>query len=81
MHEVFIYKIPFKKNSKFYAQIPNTIFVISFYNRDLTLCSLVVTIRTTSLISNNSKFYQRSVFMCFVWILEQTAIISLYSIN
>jgi hypothetical protein len=30
---------------------------------------------------NNSTFCPHSVFMCFVWISEQTAIISLYSIN
>jgi hypothetical protein len=29
----------------------------------------------------NSTFCPKSVFMCFVWISEQTAIISLYSIN
>ena len=29
----------------------------------------------------NSTFCPNSVFMCFVWISEQTAIISLYSIN
>ena len=29
----------------------------------------------------NSTFFPHSVFMCFVWISEQTAIISLYSIN
>ena len=29
----------------------------------------------------NSTFCSHSVFMCFVWISEQTAIISLYSIN
>jgi hypothetical protein len=29
----------------------------------------------------NSAFCPHSVFMCFVWISEQTAIISLYSIN
>jgi len=29
----------------------------------------------------NSTFCLHSVFMCFVWISEQTAIISLYSIN
>ena len=41
----------------------------------------VVTICTTSLTSNNSTFCPHSVFMCFVWISEQTAIISLYNIN
>jgi hypothetical protein len=30
---------------------------------------------------NGSTFCPHSVFMCFVWISEQTAIISLYSIN
>ena len=29
----------------------------------------------------NSTFCPHSVFICFVWISEQTAIISLYSIN
>ena len=39
-----------------------------FYNRDLTRCSPVVTICTTSLIFNNSTFCPYSVFMCFVMI-------------
>ena len=47
----------------------------------LTLRSPVVTICTTSLTFNNSTFCPHSVFMCFVWISEQTAIISLYSID
>ena len=41
----------------------------------------MVTICTASLTFNNSTFYPRSVFMCFVWIWERTAIISLYNIN
>ena len=41
----------------------------------------VVTICTTSLTFSNSTFCPHSVFMCFVWICEQTAIISLYNIN
>jgi len=36
---------------------------------------------TTSLTFSNSTFCPHSVFMCFVWIWEQTAIISLYNIN
>ena len=43
---------------------------------NLTITSTVVTICTTSL-----TFCPHSLFMCFVWIWEQTAIISLYSIN
>jgi hypothetical protein len=41
----------------------------------------VVTICTASLTFSNFTFCPHSVFMCFVWIWEQTAIISLYSIN
>ena len=40
-----------------------------------------VTICTASLTVNNSTFRPHSVFLCFVWISEQTAIISLYNIN
>ena len=47
----------------------------------LTVRSPVVTLCTTSLTFNNSTFCPHSVFMCFVWISEQTAIISLYNIN
>ena len=47
----------------------------------LNLQSPVVTICTTSLSLQNSTFCPHSVFMCFVWISEQTAIISLYNIN
>ena len=41
----------------------------------------MVTICTTSLTFNNSTFCPHSVFMCFVWISEQTAFISLYNFN
>ena len=43
--------------------------------------SPAVTIRTASLTLSNSTLCPHSVCMCFVWIWEQTAIISLYSIN
>jgi hypothetical protein len=46
-----------------------------------TLYSPVVTICIASLTFNNSTFCPHSVFVCFVWISEQTAIISLYGIN
>ena len=41
----------------------------------------MVTLCTTTLTFGNSTFSPRSVFMCFVWISEQTANVSLYSIN
>jgi len=46
-----------------------------------SLQSPMVTICTTSLTFDNSTFSPHSVFMCFVWIWEQTAIISLQIIN
>ena len=36
---------------------------------------------TASLTFSNSTFCSHTVFVCFVWISEQTAIISLYNIN
>ena len=50
-------------------------------NSFISLYSTVVTICTTSLTFSNSTFCPHSVFMCFVWIWEHTAIIFLYSIN
>ena len=41
----------------------------------------MVTICTASLTFRISTFFPHTVFICFVWIWEQTAIISLYSIN
>ena len=41
----------------------------------------LVTIYTANLTFNNSTFWPHIVFMLFVWISEQTAIISLYSIK
>ena len=43
-------------------------------------CS-AVTLCTTFWTLDSSTFCPHSVFMCFVWFWEQTAIISLYSIN
>ena len=55
------------------------LYVIIYLYR--TLQSPVVTIRTTSLTFANFTFCLHTVFMCFVWISEQTAIISLYNID
>ena len=41
----------------------------------------MVTICTASLTFNNSTFCPHTVFMCFVWIWEQTAVISLCNFN
>jgi hypothetical protein len=56
---------------------------LKFYNclKQLSVYAPVVTICTASLTFNNSMFCPHSVFMCFVWISEQIAFISLYSIN
>ena len=55
---------------------------LNVYNcLNTTLCSPVVTICTASLTFSSSTFCPHRVFMCSVWISEQTAIISLYNIN
>jgi len=41
----------------------------------------VVKAQWLGLTFNSSTFCPHSVFMCFVWIWEQTAVISLYSVN
>jgi len=48
---------------------------------EFTMWIPVVTICTASLTSQILRSAHTAVFMCFVWIWEQTAIISLYSIN
>jgi hypothetical protein len=48
---------------------------------DVTLESPVVTIRITSVTITNFTFCSHSVFMCSVWISEQTVTISLYNNN
>jgi hypothetical protein len=62
--------------------------IISLYSikwlvfiREINSLSSVVTIYTTRFTFTNSAFCPHSVFMCFVRISEQTAVISLYSIN
>jgi hypothetical protein len=46
---------------------------------DMTM--LIVAFHNFTNAPTNSTFCPHSVFMCFVWISEQTAIISLYNIN
>jgi hypothetical protein len=47
---------------------------LTFYSPGVTICTAILTL-------TNSTFCPHSAFMCFVWIWEQTAIISLYSID
>jgi len=51
--------------------------LISFYGRD-GVCLLR---GTDWVFIYNATFCPHTVFMCYVWISEQTAIISLYNIN
>jgi len=60
--------------------------IISLYSINWLLCiteteCVYCAVRTEHLTVTNSTFCPHSVFTCFVWIWEQTAIISLYSIN
>ena len=75
---IYVFCVDLRTNSYYF---PIQHYLTGFYNRDLTLYSPVVTICTASLTFNNSTFCPHTEFMCFVWISEQTAIISLYNIN
>ena len=77
-HCIYVFCVDLRTNSDYF---PIQHSLAGLYNRDLTLYSPVVTICTASLTFNNPTFGPHSVFMCFVWISEQTAIISLYNIN
>jgi hypothetical protein len=60
--------------------------IISLYSINWLVCiteteCVYCAVRTEHLTFTNSTFCPHSVFMCFVWIWEQTAIISIYSIN
>ena len=60
--------------------------IISPYSINWLVCiteteCVYCAVRTEHLTFSNSTFCPHSVFMCFVWISEQTTIISLYSIN
>jgi hypothetical protein len=76
VHEVQLIHWPLNavvKTAKGYITSPLHGFVVWY--------SPVVTLRTASSTFTNSTFCPHSVFVCFVWISEQTAIISLYNIN
>ena len=74
----YVFCVDLRTNSNYF---PIQRWLTGFYNRDLTLQSPVVTICTTSLTLNSSTFCPHSVLMCFVWISEETAIISLFSVH
>ena len=75
---IYVFCVDLRTNSDYF---PIQHKLAGFYNRDLTLYIPVVTICTTSLTFNSSTFCPHNVFMCFVWISEQTALISLHEIN
>jgi len=74
-HTVYLYVLCGSENKQ--RLFPYTTLTDWFYNWD-GVCLLRGTDWT---FIYNSTFYPHSVFMYFVWIWEQTAIISLYNIN
>jgi len=75
---IYVFCVYLKTNSDYF---PIQHLLTCFYNRDLTLYSPVVIICTISFTFNISSFCPHTVFMCFVWISEQTTIIALYNFN
>jgi hypothetical protein len=62
-------------------QTESAVGVVGLVEADRTAYSPTVTICTASLTFTNSTFSPHSLFLCFMCISEQTAIISLYNIN
>ena len=73
-HCIYVFCTDLRTNSDYF---PIQHQLTGFYNRD-GVCLLR---GTDWIFVCNSAFCPHSVFMCFVWISEQTAIISLYNIN
>ena len=71
---IYVLCVDLRRNSDYF---PIQHWLTGFYNRD-GVCLLRGTGWT---FIYDPTFCPHSVFMCFVWIWEQTAIISLYSIN
>ena len=71
---IYVFCVDLRTNSDYF---PIQHSLTGFYNRD-GVCLLR---GTDWIFIYNSTFCPHSVFMCFVWIWEQTAIISLYNIN
>ena len=85
---IFIYNSTFCPHSVFMCLvwIWEQTAIISLYNINWLVCiteteCVYCAVRTEHLTFTNSTFCPHTVFMCFVWIWEQTAIISLYCIN
>jgi hypothetical protein len=68
---IYVFCVDLRTNSDYFPILHS---LTGFYNPVVTIC-------TASLTFNNSTFCPHSVFMCFVWISEHTAIFSLYNIN
>jgi len=71
---IYVICVNLRTNSDYF---PIQNYLSGFYNRD-GVCLLR---GKNWVFIYNSKFCPHSVIVCFVWIWEQTAIISLYSIN
>jgi hypothetical protein len=79
---IYVFFMDIRINTDYF---PIQHYLIYFYNGDgaclLRGTDSVFLYVPPGLTFTNSTFCPRSIFMCFVWISEQTAIISLYSIN
>jgi len=66
LHTVYLCVLCGSQNKQ--RLFPYTTLTDCFYNRDLTLCSLVVTMCTACLTFNNSTFYTQCVYVFYVYL-------------
>ena len=72
---IYVFCVDLRTNSDYFPYRINWLVCIT--ETECVYCA----VRTEHLTVNNSTFCPHTIFMCFMWIWEQTAIISLYSID
>ena len=75
-HSVFMYFVWIWEQTAIIS-LNNINWLVCITESECVYCA----VRPEHLTFSNSTFCPHTVFMCFVWIWEQTAIISVYSIN
>ena len=81
LSRIYVVEVPRVKQRQFHSLFFLLHCSVNILLFNSSMVSELLTVSTTSFTFSNSTFCPHSIFMCFVWIWEQTAIISLQNIN